>query len=51
MAEEWNVEKVYLVKGEYVERLVMLKENKTIVLEGDFPDTKEAKDRLSELYQ
>lgn len=51
VAEEWNVEKVYLVKGEYVERLVMLKENKTIVLEGDFPDTKEAKDRLSELYQ
>lgn len=51
VAEEWHVEKVYLAKGEYVERLLMLKENKTIVLEGDFPDTKEAKDKLSELYQ
>ncbi len=47
----WVADAVYLIKGEYVQRMMIIKGNKTVLIEGDYPDTQKAKVELSQLYQ
>lgn len=51
VAEAWAADEIYMVKGEYVERFMIIKENKTVIIEGTYPDTDKAKTELSSLYQ